>query len=1255
MSFNIAFTGVDRRSGAPIIQRSSTFTYNNDPNGTSDILYYFGSRLNSSSFINPSTTQFVNASRLNSGTIIGPGDNALDNSTLTNLFANSTDATDGLQIEFLVNSFNINSLQINSNTVSWVLEGSNDGIIWTNITLGSSENLGNNWNLITIPNTIFYTHYRLLHGEVGVSKDLIAVKLFGEYQNGDIAPSIDNEAQSLATHKDGPGVIYLPDAIVENFPENYYCTLLHFKQGEYTYGQFSGGTTVVNDNTNGILRQGEQLLAVFDEGNWELFKVGSGTDVGLKGALLTSNGSQASILNLGLNNQYLKVDTSSNEGLIWDTLNLDDISSPSNNFDLSGQKIINAGLPTSPNDYVTKAYADSIAAGFDPKQSCEIATTTNLVSETGLSWSASGNGIGKTLTSNGSTATIDGVSLVNGYRILVKDESPASNNGIYIVSGVNSTIVLTRATDFDELNEVTPGAFTFITEGTINISTGFILLGSGLITIDTTPLNFSQFVGSGALSLASLADVSITSPSAVDNNRLIGWNNGTGFFELFQSPGTDIGDLLILENVNGIAGLPPIDGTQISLNSTQVSPLNTTGDLWTYSNTDTKLSVGTDGQLLVAASGESTGLIWKTFSSTDFSIGATATDFTVNFNVTGLNTNIGPLIVKTALTPNNNDFLRWTGTEWDSINPTGTSIGDIVILEDVAGQPSLPNIDGSQLTNLNIQAGQGSPLTNKGDLYTFSTTNERLALGNEGTILSVDLTTDTGLSYNEVRNVLREEKSITTSPYIIQADDERQILVASSTNIVQLPDNLTAGFFTTIYNNQAQDIILGALGSAIIINNVTIRSNDIVILTLSNSNTWLVSKIEKQLLSNKGDILSYSDKPDILPVGTNGQVLVSNSANSIGFRWEDRADASDLIYTREVPFTTLDHSTNDIFEYIGRDKDISFANPFTNPNDSIRIISFTNSTSSSSNNIIALTDQVNSSAALQLLENEYGQWNFQTVSIQPYQIAVYIQPNPGTLDTNWDVEVSNNGSTWEVVGTLVGIGASINNWITTTLSTNGYFSYIRVINKNPEFTLTINEVKLFGWVKDNPQVGDIFAASAEGITNIPVGTNGQTIIANNLVPGGIEWQTPQISPTTTKGDISVHDGTGELRQPVGADSTVLIADSSQATGVRWDSVESIANTPFTSQRLDLTGPLQLTASNARYIYASAQGGSQDLILTDPPSINDFFYIVNRDGLNIIQVRETAVGGVVHIINDSAPIAQFHFDGTEWQIISMGTI
>ena len=93
---------------------------------------------------------------------------------------------------------------------------------------------------------------------------------------------------------------------------------------------------------------------------------------------------------------------------------------------------------------------------------------------------------------------IDGVTLVAGDRVLLKDQSTASENGIYVAvaSGAGAA---PRATDADTSAEVTTGMFTFVSEGTVNADNGFVLTTNDTITLGTTNLTFVQFSGAGQI------------------------------------------------------------------------------------------------------------------------------------------------------------------------------------------------------------------------------------------------------------------------------------------------------------------------------------------------------------------------------------------------------------------------------------------------------------------------------------------------------------------------------------------------------------------------------------------------------------------------------------------------------------------------------------------------------------------------------------------------------------------------------------
>jgi len=154
---------------------------------------------------------------------------------------------------------------------------------------------------------------------------------------------------------------------------------------------------------------------------------------------------------------------------------LTSFAAPTASLTMNSQKITNLAAPTDANDAATKAYVDAARAGLDVKDSVRAATTANI-----------------TLSGE---QTIDGVSVVAGNRVLVKNQSTASENGIYVAAAG----AWARATDFDSDAEVTPGAFAFVEEGTTNGDAGFVLTTNAPITVGSTSLTFAQFSGAGTI------------------------------------------------------------------------------------------------------------------------------------------------------------------------------------------------------------------------------------------------------------------------------------------------------------------------------------------------------------------------------------------------------------------------------------------------------------------------------------------------------------------------------------------------------------------------------------------------------------------------------------------------------------------------------------------------------------------------------------------------------------------------------------
>ena len=131
-----------------------------------------------------------------------------------------------------------------------------------------------------------------------------------------------------------------------------------------------------------------------------------------------------------------------------------------------------SGNPTLGNHAANKTYVDSAITGLDTKDSVRVASEVNL-----------------TLTG---TLTVDSVITTAGDRVLVKAQTDAKTNGIYVVAGG----AWARSDDADNTpsNEVSGGMYVFVEEGTINGDTGWTLSSiTGDAVLGTDDLTFSKF------------------------------------------------------------------------------------------------------------------------------------------------------------------------------------------------------------------------------------------------------------------------------------------------------------------------------------------------------------------------------------------------------------------------------------------------------------------------------------------------------------------------------------------------------------------------------------------------------------------------------------------------------------------------------------------------------------------------------------------------------------------------------------------
>jgi hypothetical protein len=177
-------------------------------------------------------------------------------------------------------------------------------------------------------------------------------------------------------------------------------------------------------------------------------------------------------------------------------------------IDMNSNFITNLPTPTLSGHAASKGYVDSISQGIKWKNSVRAMSSSDIA------------------LTGGATLSIDGVSLANDDRVLLTAQSPASENGMYLVSGIGSTYALTRTSDADSAAEVLQMAV-FVEEGTSYADSGWVCTTDAPITLDTTALSFVQFSGAGSVNAgAGLTQTGNTiDVIAADASLTVGANN----------------------------------------------------------------------------------------------------------------------------------------------------------------------------------------------------------------------------------------------------------------------------------------------------------------------------------------------------------------------------------------------------------------------------------------------------------------------------------------------------------------------------------------------------------------------------------------------------------------------------------------------------------------------------------------------------------------------------------------------------------
>ncbi len=297
----------------------------------------------------------------------------------------------------------------------------------------------------------------------------------------------------------------------------------------------------------------------------------------------------------------LTIDSNSGTTTIDDNLTI----SASKTIDMGSNRVTNVADPTSAQDSATKAYVDAVKQGLDVKDSVSCATTADV-----SSWTY--NNSAGTLTASGNGAvSLDSVALTLNMRVLVKDQDPATENGIYYVSTAGAggaTLVLTRATDANTGAELSGGTFVFVEQGTVAAENGYVFTHNGDATFGTTALTVSQFSGAGQIIAGtSLTKTGNTMNVATDNTTMFTLSDAlsvksTGTAgQILRSTGTAgqaaVYGQLDLANSNAVTGITAVANGGTGVNTIGANLLMV-GDGTNAVNT---VAVGTSGMVLLSA------------------------------------------------------------------------------------------------------------------------------------------------------------------------------------------------------------------------------------------------------------------------------------------------------------------------------------------------------------------------------------------------------------------------------------------------------------------------------------------------------------------------------------------------------------------------------------------------------------------------------------------------------------------------------
>ena len=368
----------------------------------------------------------------------------------------------------------------------------------------------------------------------------------------------------------------------------------------------------------------------------------------------------------------------------------------------TNSNITGVGTPVNASDAVNKAYVDATATGLSWKQPVIATTTANL----SATYSGTPN---FTLTNSGTQAAfaIDGISLVVGQRVLVKNQTTTTQNGIYTVTIVGSgstNWVLTRTSDFNQVSPVNQinGAAVYVESGTLYSNTGWTQIDN-VTTLDTSPIAFAQFAGTGS---------GVSSITGTVNQIIASVPTGAITLSLPQNINSGATPTFVGTNFSGIPNSAltnssvTIGTTSISLGLssltlaglTSVSSTGFTGALTGNATTATSLSAGTTGSLPYQSAASTTSYLAAGTTSQVLIGGASAPSWTSTPSLSTL-TLSGGMLYSSAATVAAAGTSQGTATAITTdTNAVTTGTGGVILPTGIGRRITIINRTGSTIS-----------------------------------------------------------------------------------------------------------------------------------------------------------------------------------------------------------------------------------------------------------------------------------------------------------------------------------------------------------------------------------------------------------------------------------------------------------------------------------------------------------------------------------------------------------------------------